>query len=163
GPSPLSGIRVGLQAIYATRGVPPTAGSAVLADWVPDADATCVTKLQQAGAVMLGKLITHEFAMGIQLPGHRFPAAANPWNVQHMPGGSSSGSGAALAAGLLAGATGSGTGGARPGAAALCPLPRPPAPPTPAGAGPACSRCPGRPTPPAPWPAPSSPAPSSSR
>src|SRR5262249_60861598 len=125
GPSPLSGIRVGLQAIYATRGVPPTAGSAVLADWVPDADATCVTKLQQAGAVMMGKLITHEFAMGIQLPGHRFPAAANPWNVQHMPGGSSSGSGAALAAGLLAGATGSGTGGSLPGPPAFRAIPGP--------------------------------------
>jgi aspartyl-tRNA(Asn)/glutamyl-tRNA(Gln) amidotransferase subunit A len=118
--SPLLGIPVGYKDIYATRGVLTTAGSAVLADWVPDADATCVTRLQQAGAVMMGKLITHEFAMGIQLPGHRFPAAKNPWNLEHMPGGSSSGSGAALAAGLLAGATGSDTGGSIRGPAAFC-------------------------------------------
>ncbi len=118
--SPLLGIPVGYKDIYATRGVLTTAGSAVLADWVPDADATCVTRLQQAGAVMMGKLITHEFAMGIQLPGHRYPAARNPWNVEHMPGGSSSGSGAALAAGLLAGATGSDTGGSIRGPAAFC-------------------------------------------
>jgi aspartyl-tRNA(Asn)/glutamyl-tRNA(Gln) amidotransferase subunit A len=118
--SPLLGIPVGYKDIYATRGVLTTAGSAVLADWVPDADATCVTRLQQAGAVMMGKLITHEFAMGIQLPGHRYPAATNPWNVEHIPGGSSSGSGAALAAGLLAGATGSDTGGSIRGPAAFC-------------------------------------------
>jgi aspartyl-tRNA(Asn)/glutamyl-tRNA(Gln) amidotransferase subunit A len=118
--SPLLGIPVGYKDIYATRGVLTTAGSAVLADWVPDADATCVTRLQQAGAVMMGKLITHEFAMGIQLPGHRFPAAKNPWNLEHMPGGSSSGSGSALAAGLLAGATGSDTGGSIRGPAAFC-------------------------------------------
>jgi aspartyl-tRNA(Asn)/glutamyl-tRNA(Gln) amidotransferase subunit A len=118
--SPLLGIPVGYKDIYATRGVLTTAGSAVLADWVPDADATCVTKLQQAGMVMMGKLITHEFAMGIQFPGHRYPAAKNPWNLEHMPGGSSSGSGAALAAGLLAGATGSDTGGSIRGPAAFC-------------------------------------------
>jgi aspartyl-tRNA(Asn)/glutamyl-tRNA(Gln) amidotransferase subunit A len=60
---------------------------------------------------MLGKLITHEFAWGIQTPGHRFPPARNPWNLDHIPGGSSSGSGAALAAGLCVGALGSDTGG----------------------------------------------------
>src|SRR2546422_10017172 len=60
---------------------------------------------------MLAKLITHEFAFGIQFPGHRFPPARNPWNPEHIPGGSSSGSGAALAAGLVAGSLGSDTGG----------------------------------------------------
>jgi aspartyl-tRNA(Asn)/glutamyl-tRNA(Gln) amidotransferase subunit A len=79
-----------------------------------------VTKLQEAGCVMMGKLITHEFAMGIQFPGHKYPAATNPWNVAHMPGGSSSGSGAGLAAGLFAGATGSDTGGSIRGPAAFC-------------------------------------------
>jgi aspartyl-tRNA(Asn)/glutamyl-tRNA(Gln) amidotransferase subunit A len=118
--SPLVGIPMGYKDIYCTRGVRTTGGSALLADWVPDVDATTVTKLQAAGAVMMGKLITHEFAMGIQFPGHRFPAATNPWTVQHMPGGSSSGSGAALAAGLLAGATGSDTGGSIRGPAAFC-------------------------------------------
>jgi len=72
----------------------------LLADWIPDEDSTCVTRLQRAGGVMLGKLITHEFAFGIQFPGHRFPAARNPWDLERMPGGSSSGSGAALAAGM---------------------------------------------------------------
>jgi aspartyl-tRNA(Asn)/glutamyl-tRNA(Gln) amidotransferase subunit A len=118
--SPLLGVPVGYKDIYDTRGILTTAGSALFADRVPDADATCVTKLQEAGCVMMGKLITHEFAMGIQFPGHRYPAATNPWNVAHMPGGSSSGSGAGLAAGLFAGATGSDTGGSIRGPAAFC-------------------------------------------
>jgi aspartyl-tRNA(Asn)/glutamyl-tRNA(Gln) amidotransferase subunit A len=100
--SPLLGVPMGYKDIYCTRGVRTTGGSALLADWVPDVDATTVTKLQAAGSVMMGKLITHEFAMGIQFPGHRFPAAANPWNVQHMPGGSSSGSCPAMACSIRA-------------------------------------------------------------
>ena len=118
--SPLLGIPVGYKDIYATRGVVTTGGSALLADWVPDADSTCVARLQKAGAVMLGKLITHEFAFGIQFPGHRFPAAKNPWDLERMPGGSSSGSGAALAAGLAFGALGSDTGGSIRGPASFC-------------------------------------------
>src|SRR5499426_266641 len=117
---PLVGIPIAYKDLYATKGVLTTAGSAVLADWVPDHDSTCVSRLQQAGMVMLGKLITHEFAFGIQFPGHRFPPARNPWNLEHVPGGSSSGSGAALAAGLVAGATGSDTGGSIRGPAAFC-------------------------------------------
>jgi aspartyl-tRNA(Asn)/glutamyl-tRNA(Gln) amidotransferase subunit A len=70
--------------------------------------------------VLLGKLITHEFAFGLQLPGHRFLPARNPWHLDHIPGGSSSGSGAALAAGLVVGATGSDTGGSIRGPAAFC-------------------------------------------
>ena len=88
---PLLGIPIGYKDIYSTRGIRTTAGSALLADWVPDGDATCVTRLQDAGCVMLGKLITHEFAWGIQSPGHRFKPARNPWNLDHIPGGSSSG------------------------------------------------------------------------
>jgi aspartyl-tRNA(Asn)/glutamyl-tRNA(Gln) amidotransferase subunit A len=117
---PLAGIPVAYKDLYATRGIPTTAGSAVLADWVPDHDSTCVSRLQHAGMVMLGKLITHEFAFGIQFPGHRFPPARNPWNLDHIPGGSSSGSGAALAAGLTVGALGSDTGGSIRGPAAFC-------------------------------------------
>jgi aspartyl-tRNA(Asn)/glutamyl-tRNA(Gln) amidotransferase subunit A len=117
---PLTGIPVAYKDLYATRGVRTTAGSAVLADWIPDHDATCVSRLQQSGTVMLGKLITHEFAFGIQFPGHRFPPARNPWNLEHIPGGSSSGSGAALAAGLTVGALGSDTGGSIRGPAAFC-------------------------------------------
>jgi aspartyl-tRNA(Asn)/glutamyl-tRNA(Gln) amidotransferase subunit A len=118
--SPLCGIPVAYKDIYATRGIRTTAGSALLADWVPEDDATCVTRLSHAGCVMLGKLITHEFAFGIQFPGHRFQPAKNPWNLEHMPGGSSSGSAAALAAGLVHGALGSDTGGSIRGPAAFC-------------------------------------------
>jgi aspartyl-tRNA(Asn)/glutamyl-tRNA(Gln) amidotransferase subunit A len=117
---PLLGIPVGYKDIYWTRGVRTTAGSALLADWVPDRDATCVSRLQDAGCVMLGKLITHEFAWGIQTPAHRFPPAKNPWHPDHIPGGSSSGSGTALAAGYCVGALGSDTGGSIRGPAAYC-------------------------------------------
>src|SRR3989442_9063303 len=117
---PLAGIPIAYKDLYATRGVRTTAGSALLADWVPDHDAACVSRLQQAGMVMLGKLTTHEFAFGIQFPGHRFLPARNPWDLDHIPGGSSSGSGAALAAGLTVGALGSDTGGAIRGPAAFC-------------------------------------------
>jgi aspartyl-tRNA(Asn)/glutamyl-tRNA(Gln) amidotransferase subunit A len=117
---PLAGIPVAYKDLYATQGIRTTAGSALLADWVPDHDATCVSRLQQAGMVMLGKLITHEFAFGIQFRGHRFLPARNPWNLDHIPGGSSSGSGAALAAGLTVGALGSDTGGSIRGPAAFC-------------------------------------------
>jgi aspartyl-tRNA(Asn)/glutamyl-tRNA(Gln) amidotransferase subunit A len=116
---PLLGIPVAYKDIYATRGIRTTAGSALLENWVPDTDATCVARLQDAGCVMLGKLITHEFAWGIQKPEHRFPPAGNPWSPDHIPGGSSSGSGAALAAGLCVGALGSDTGGSIRGPAAF--------------------------------------------
>src|SRR5262249_26050756 len=117
---PLTGIPIAYKDLYATRGIRTTAGSALLADWVPTEDSTCVTRLQQAGMVMLGKLITHEFAFGIQFPGHRFPPARNPWKLDHIPGGSSSGSGAALAAGLTVGSLGSDTGGSIRGPASFC-------------------------------------------
>ena len=117
---PLVGIPVAYKDLYATRGIPTTAGSALLASFVPDADCTCVTRLARAGSVMLGKLITHEFAFGIQFPGHRVPPARNPWNLDHRPGGSSSGSGAALAAGLAYGALGSDTGGSIRNPASFC-------------------------------------------
>ena len=117
---PLLGIPVAHKDIYCTRGLRTTGGSALLADWLPEDDATCVQRWQEAGTVLLGKLITHEFAFGLQLPGHRFLPARNPWNIAHIPGGSSSGSGAALAAGLVVGATGSDTGGSIRGPAAFC-------------------------------------------
>jgi aspartyl-tRNA(Asn)/glutamyl-tRNA(Gln) amidotransferase subunit A len=117
---PLLGIPVAHKDIYLTKGIRTTGGSALLADWVPDQESTCGRRWQEAGTVLLGKLITHEFAMGLQFPGHRFEPARNPWNPAHIPGGSSSGSGAALAAGLVYGATGSDTGGSIRGPAAFC-------------------------------------------
>ena len=117
---PLLGIPVAHKDIYCTQGIRTTGGSALLADWIPADDATCVRRWQEAGTILLGKLITHEFAFGLQMPGHRFQPARNPWNLDHIPGGSSSGSGAALAAGLVMGATGSDTGGSIRGPAAFC-------------------------------------------
>jgi aspartyl-tRNA(Asn)/glutamyl-tRNA(Gln) amidotransferase subunit A len=108
---PLHGIPIAVKDLYATKGIRTTCHSAVLQDWVPDYDATAVTKLQQAGTILLGKLGMHEFAFGGPSVDAPFPAVRNPWNVEHIPGGSSSGSGAALAAGLCYGALGSDTGG----------------------------------------------------
>lgn len=120
--SPLLGIPVAHKDIFATAGIRTAAGSALLTDWSPDADATAVTRWQTAGTVMLGKLITHEFAIGMQWPDEHFPPARNPWDTERIPSGSSSGSGAALAAGLCMGATGSDTGGSIRGPAAFCAL-----------------------------------------
>jgi aspartyl-tRNA(Asn)/glutamyl-tRNA(Gln) amidotransferase subunit A len=108
---PLHGIPVGIKDIYATAGMRTTCHSRVLLDHVPAEDAESVRRLKAAGAVVLGKHATHEFAFGGPSHDLPFPAARNPWNLEHMPGGSSSGAGAAVAAGLCAGATGSDTGG----------------------------------------------------
>jgi aspartyl-tRNA(Asn)/glutamyl-tRNA(Gln) amidotransferase subunit A len=107
----LHGIPIALKDLYATKGIRTTCHSAVLQDWVPDHDATGVLKLAQAGTVLLGKLGMHEFAFGGPSVDAPFPAVRNPWNIGHIPGGSSSGSGAALAAGLCLGSLGSDTGG----------------------------------------------------
>ena len=108
---PLHGIPIALKDLYATKGIRTTCHSAVLEDWIPDHDATAAAKLMQAGAVLLGKLGMHEFAFGGPSIDAPFPAVRNPWNTAYIPGGSSSGSGAALAAGLCYGSLGSDTGG----------------------------------------------------
>ena len=108
---PLHGIPIALKDLYMTEGVRTTCHSAVLKNWIPDHDATTVTKLRAAGAILLGKLGMHEFAFGGPSVDAPFPAVRNPWNTAHIPGGSSSGSGAALAAGFCYGALGSDTGG----------------------------------------------------
>ncbi len=97
-----------------------TAHSNLLRDWVPQMDATVYTRLKQAGAVSLGKLALWEFAYGNPGPAAAFPPARNPWNTDYSPGGSSSGSGAAIAAGLCLGATGTDTGGSIRHPAAVC-------------------------------------------
>ncbi len=108
---PLHGIPIALKDLYMTKGIRTTCHSAVLENWTPDHDATTVAKLQEAGTILLGKLGMHEFAFGGPSVDAPFPAVRNPWNTAHIPGGSSSGSGAALAAGLCYGALGSDTGG----------------------------------------------------
>jgi aspartyl-tRNA(Asn)/glutamyl-tRNA(Gln) amidotransferase subunit A len=119
---PMHGIPFALKDIYCTAGIRTTCHSRTRADYVPGFDATTVTKLYDSGAVLLGKLATHEFAHGgpsFDLP---WPAARNPWNQAHITGGSSSGSGASVAAGLAAGSLGSDTGGSIRNPAALCGL-----------------------------------------
>ncbi len=118
----MHGIPFALKDIYCTAGIRTTSHSRTRADYVPGFDATTVTKLYAAGAVLLGKLATHEFAHGgpsFDLP---WPPARNPWNRAHITGGSSSGSGAGVAAGLTMGALGSDTGGSIRNPAALCGL-----------------------------------------
>jgi len=117
---PLDGIPIAHKDIYGTKGIQTSAHSKLLEGYVPDTDAFTVTKLAQAGTAMLGKLSTHEFALGgpsFDLP---WPPARNPWNPAHFPAGSSSGTGAAVAAGLILGGTGSDTGGSIRGPSALC-------------------------------------------
>ncbi|HEX2170847.1 MAG TPA: amidase [Dehalococcoidia bacterium] len=105
---PLHGIPVAYKDIYDVRGLPTTAASKVMAGYVATKDSTAAARLRQAGAICLGKLNTFEFASGSM---ETFGTARNPWNPGLTPGGSSSGSGAALAAGLVTIATGSDTGG----------------------------------------------------
>jgi aspartyl-tRNA(Asn)/glutamyl-tRNA(Gln) amidotransferase subunit A len=108
---PLLGIPVAYKDIYDTAGVPTTAHSRILQTNVPKHDAETVRRLREAGTIMLGKLATHEFAIGgpaFDLP---WPPARNPWDTRRFTGGSSSGSAAAVAAGLALGALGSDTGG----------------------------------------------------
>jgi aspartyl-tRNA(Asn)/glutamyl-tRNA(Gln) amidotransferase subunit A len=118
--SPVHGIPLAYKDLFATRGVRTTAASRLLADWTPDADATAVARLHAAGAVMVGKLMMNEFAFGVPERGAYGEHARNPWDPARTPGGSSSGSGAAVAAGLCYGALGSDTGGSIRGPAALC-------------------------------------------
>jgi aspartyl-tRNA(Asn)/glutamyl-tRNA(Gln) amidotransferase subunit A len=117
---PLHGVPVGIKDIIDVAGLPTTAHSRILVDNIAKADAVVVQKLRQAGAIVMGKLSTHEFAIGgpsFDLP---FPPARNPWNRDHHPGGSSSGSGAGVAAGLFPLALGTDTGGSVRNPASAC-------------------------------------------
>ena len=117
---PLHGIPFALKDIYDTAGILTSGHSRVFIDRIPREDATTTAKLHDAGAVLLGKLATHEMAHAgpsFDLP---WPPARNPWNLAHFTGGSSSGSGAAVAAGLVPVALGSDTGGSIRGPASLC-------------------------------------------
>jgi aspartyl-tRNA(Asn)/glutamyl-tRNA(Gln) amidotransferase subunit A len=119
---PLHGIPIGLKDIYDTAGVPTEGGSKLCLGRTPTTDATTTALLNRAGAILLGKLTTWEFAIGGTAFDTPFPPARNPWNLEHDPAGSSSGSGAAVAAGLCAFAMGSDTGGSIRWPAAWCGL-----------------------------------------
>jgi len=117
---PLHGIPIALKDLVYTAGVATTGGSAIMREFTPDYDATVVRKLQAAGAIIVGKLNMHEFAYGpTGINGH-YGTPTNPWNAERIPGGSSSGSGVAVATGLCAGALGSDTGGSIRIPAACC-------------------------------------------
>jgi len=117
---PLHGIPYALKDIVETAGIPTTGHSKLCQDHVPTADAHLVTLLKAGGAVLMGKLATWEFALGGPSWDLPWPPARNPWNPDYLPGGSSSGAGAAVAAGFVPGAIGTDTGGSIRGPAAVC-------------------------------------------
>jgi len=117
---PLHGIPLALKDLFDTRGVRTTAGAKIFADRVPERDAYVVEKLRDAGAILLGKLNMHEWALGVTTANPHFGPTRNPWDTQRIPGGSSGGSGAAVAATLCLGALGSDTGGSIRIPASLC-------------------------------------------
>ena len=119
---PMHGIPFALKDIYDTAGIRTTAHSKQLINNVPKHDAVTVRNLLNSGAVLMGKLASYEFAHGGPTFDLIFPPARNPWNLESVTGGSSSGSGAAIAAGLVPAALGSDTGGSIRNPAGLCGL-----------------------------------------
>lgn len=117
---PLHGIPIALKDNIDTAGVLTTAGSALFANRSPDQDAAVVARLEEAGAIILGKTNMHEFAYGASSAVTHYGPVHNPWNLDRIPGGSSGGSAAAVAARLCAGALGTDTGGSIRMPAAYC-------------------------------------------
>ena len=120
GAGPLAGVPVGLKDIIDVAGVPTTCGSRIRAGHVPSHDAACWERIREAGALLAGKLATHEFAAGVTCEDTPFGTVRNPLDTRHMAGGSSGGPAAAVAAGLVTAAVGTDTGGSIRIPAACC-------------------------------------------
>ena len=117
---PLHGIPIGLKDLYETAGIRTTGGAKIHADHVPAQDCPVARKLREAGSVLLGKLNTHEYAYGVTTNNPHFGPTRNPWDLERIPGGSSGGSGAAIAAGLATATMGTDTGGSIRMPASVC-------------------------------------------
>ena len=109
--SPLDGVPVAVKDLFATKGVPTTAGSRILEGWLPPYDSAAVERLEAAGAVVVGKLNMDEFAMGSSNENSAYKPCRNPWDLSRAPGGSSGGSAAAVAARQVHASLGTDTGG----------------------------------------------------